>query len=216
MRSTGRGGNDRVLIVEDHAPTRDALTFLLNRNGYELFVTSDGLAARDALLAPNAPTIALLDWMLPGMTGLEVCREVRAMRPDRYTYIIIVTGRDAMEDLSQAFAAGADDFIRKPCDPAELLARLRTGERILELEAGLMLRVQEAEETLERVRQLKRLLPICMYCKKVRDDESYWQEIDEYIHLHTGTDFSHGVCPGCVGKITAAAGEHSSTQTDSE
>ena len=193
----------RILIVEDHAPTREALTFLLQRRGYEVCVASDGLTARDALIGPDAPTIALLDWMLPGMTGLEVCRQVRARRPDRYIYLIVVTARDAMEDLSEAFAAGADDFIRKPCDPAELVARLRTGERILELESGLLLRVREAEETLERLRQLKRLLPICMYCKKVRDDETYWHEIDEYIHIHTGTDFSHGVCPSCVGKITA-------------
>ena len=86
MSMAGRGGNHRVLIVEDHPPTRDALTFLLNRHGYELCVTSDGLSARDALLAPDAPAVALLDWMLPGITGLEVCREVRAIRPDRYTY----------------------------------------------------------------------------------------------------------------------------------
>lgn len=196
----------RVLIVEDHAPTRDALTFLLQRRGYEVCVASDGLTARDALIGPDAPTIALLDWMLPGMTGLDVCRQVRARQADRYIYLIVVTARDALDDLSEAFAAGADDFIRKPCDPAELVARLRTGERIVELESGLLLRVREAEETLERLRQLKRLLPICMYCKKVRDDETYWHEIDEYIHIHTGTDFSHGVCPSCVGKITAGAG----------
>ena len=134
-------GKRRVLIVEDHAPTRDALAFLLQRHGYEICVTSDGLSARDALLVSDAPTIALLDWMLPGMTGLDVCREVRVTRPDRYTYIIIVTARDAMDDLSEAFDAGADDFIRKPCDPAELPARLRTGERILKLEAGLLFRI---------------------------------------------------------------------------
>lgn len=153
------------------------------------------------LLAVDGPTLALLDWMLPEVTGIEVCREIRRANLDRYIYLIIVTGRDQSADLPEAFLAGADDFIRKPCDPMELMARLRGGERVVELERRLSRRVRESEEAIERIRQLKRLLPICMYCKKVRDDESYWQEIDEYIHIHTGTDFSHGICPACMANL---------------
>jgi CheY-like chemotaxis protein len=191
----------RVLIVEDHARTRNALVFLLQRHNYEACVAPDGRQARDILLDSDGPTLALLDWMLPEMTGIEVCREIRRAELERYIYVIIVTGRDESNDLFEAFAAGADDFIRKPCDPMELLARLRGGERVVELERRLCARVRECEEAVERVRQMKRLLPICMYCKKVRDDESYWQEIDEYIHTHTGTDFSHGICPECMSDI---------------
>jgi len=191
----------RVLIVEDHLGTRNALVFLLQRHNYEACVATNGREARDMLLASDGPTLALLDWMLPEMTGIEVCREIRAAVLDRYIYLIVVTGRDETQDLPEAFAAGADDFIRKPCDPMELMARLRGGERVVELERRLSSRVRECEEAIERVRQLKQLLPICMYCKKVRDDESYWQEIDQYIHTHTGTDFSHGICPGCMAEL---------------
>lgn len=191
----------RVLIVEDHARTRDALVFLLQRHNYEACVATDGRQARDILLASDGPTLALLDWMLPEMTGIEVCRDIRRAPLDRYIYVIIVTGRDESNDLLEAFAAGADDFIRKPCDPMELMARLRGGERMVELERRLSARVRECEEAVERVRQMKRLLPICMYCKKVRDDESYWHEIEQYIHTHTGTDFSHGVCPECMSEV---------------
>lgn len=193
----------RVLLAEDHTGTRDTLAFLLQRHGYEVAVTSDGQTALDVLLASETPTIALLDWMLPEMTGLEVCHHLHQAPSKRFIYTIIITARDSIKDLEQAFAAGADDFIRKPCEAAELLARLRSGQRIVELEHRLAARVAECEVALDHVRQLKRLLPICMYCKKVRDDSEYWRGIESYIHEHVGTDFSHGICPDCMGVLEA-------------
>ena len=189
-------------MAEDHAPARDALKTLLDRQGFEVVAVADGEAARATLESFNPPTIAVLDWMLPGLTGLEVCKAARASNRTPYTYIIVITGRDANQDVLDAFSAGADDFVRKPCDPSELLARIRSGQRIIALESNLANRVKELEEALERVRQLKRLLPICMYCKRVRDDSAYWQQIDEYIHIHTGTDFSHGICPQCMAALS--------------
>jgi len=191
----------RVLVAEDHGPARNALSQLLQRQGFEVVAVADGMAARNILESFDSPAIAVLDWMLPGLTGLEVCQAVRASARGRYTYIIVITGRDATQDLVDAFAAGVDDFVRKPADPPELLARIRSGQRIITLESSLANRVSELEEALERVRQLKRLLPICMYCKRVRDDSAYWRQIDEYIHIHTGTDFSHGICPECMAGI---------------
>jgi phosphoserine phosphatase RsbU/P len=187
-----------VLIAEDHAATRFMLSSLLERHGYHVQSVKDGFEAQGALTMPDGPAIALLDWGLPEKTGLEICRAIRRQPGQRFVYIIIVTARDTVADLAEAFEAGADDFIRKPCDPVEILARLRSGQRIVELEHRLSARVAEVEEALENVRQLKRLLPICMYCKKVRDDSQYWQEIEHYIHQHTGTDFSHGICPECM------------------
>ena len=195
-------GKVRVLVAEDHAPARDALKTLLERQGFEVVAVGDGEAARATLESFNPPTIAVLDWMLPGLTGLEVCQAARSNNSTPYTYVIVITGRDATQDVLDAFSAGADDFVRKPCDPDELLARIRSGQRIIALESSLAGRVKELEEALERVRQLKRLLPICMYCKRVRDDSAYWQQIDEYIHIHTGTDFSHGICPQCMAALS--------------
>lgn len=192
-----------VLIAEDHAATRLSMSVLLERHGYKVMTVSDGFAAEGALAMPAGPTIALLDWGLPRQTGLDICKAVRSHSPQRFVYIIIVTARDTVEDLAEAFAAGADDYIQKPFDPVEILARLRSGQRIVELERRLSSRITECEEALDNVRKLKGLLPICMYCKKVRDDSQYWQEIEHYIHEHTGTDFSHGICPGCMEHVRA-------------
>jgi phosphoserine phosphatase RsbU/P len=193
----------RVLIAEDHAASRQALQALLERHGFRVSPAATGAEAREILTSFDPPSLALIDWMLPEMTGIELCRAIRAHHPGHYIYFIMITARDSVEDLSEAFAAGADDFIRKPCEPVELLARLKSGQRIVELEHRLAARVDEVERTLERVRHLERLLPICMYCKRVRKDPTYWQEIDEYIHLQTGTDFSHGICPDCMTAVEA-------------
>jgi CheY-like chemotaxis protein len=192
-----------ILIAEDHTATRFMLVSLLERQGFQVQAVGDGLAAQTALSMPDGPSIALLDWGLPHVSGLEVCRAVREWRRQRFVYMIVVTARDSLEDLATAFEAGADDFIRKPFDPVEILARLRSGQRIVELEHRLSSRIAECEAALDNVHKLKRLLPICMYCKKVRDDSRYWQEIELYIHEQTGTDFSHGICPGCMAEMRA-------------
>ena len=190
----------RVLVAEDDAKTQRALIFLLQRHGYTATVANDGQAALDILTQPDPPTIVLLDWEMPKLNGLDVCRLLRAMPLQRYIYVIMVTARDSAEDLLAAFAAGADDFLGKPADTAQLLARMRSGERVLALEGRLEERIAELQASLELVSQLERLLPICMYCKKVREDGDYWQEIVAYIHEHTGTDFSHGICPDCAAR----------------
>jgi CheY-like chemotaxis protein len=164
-------------------------------------VADDGQTAFEILIAPDPPQIALLDWEMPRLDGLHVCRAVRTLPAINYIYIIMVTARDQAADVLTAFAAGVDDFLSKPVDGAHLLARLRCGERVLSLEERSLQRIKELEAALDEVRQLKRLLPICMYCKKVRDDGDYWHEIEAYIHTQTGTDFSHGICPTCMEKI---------------
>ena len=202
----------RVLVAEDDPKTQKALIFLLQRHGYAATAVGDGQAALDILTQPDPPSIVLLDWEMPKLDGLNVCRLLRAMPLRHYIYVIMVTARDSAADLLAAFAAGADDFLGKPADTAQLLARMRSGERVLSLEARLENRIAQLECSIKEVRHLKRLLPICMYCKKVRDDSDYWQEIDTYIHEHTGTDFSHGVCPACV--ATGVAREFSPVQAE--
>ncbi len=192
--------NFRVLVAEDDRATRMGLVLLLNRHGYEVVMADDGQAALEILMAPNPPQIALLDWEMPRLDGLHVSRAVRTL-PDRkfhYTYMIMVTARDHSNDMLAAFAAGMDDFLSKPVESAELLARLRCGRRVLELEAACQDRIDELESALNEVRKLQRLLPICMYCKKIRDDSDYWHEIETYVRDRTGTTFSHGICPACM------------------
>ncbi len=159
-----------VLVVEDDARTQKVLVFLLQRHGYTPTTVGDGQAAIDILNGANPPTIVLLDWEMPKLSGIDVCRLLRALPHDRYIYVIMVTARDSPADLVSAFEAGADDFLAKPVDAMQLLARMRCGERVLALEGGLAERIGELEHTLTQLSELTRLLPVCPSCQKVREE----------------------------------------------
>jgi DNA-binding response OmpR family regulator len=135
--------------------------------------------------------------MMPGIDGLEVCRRMRAAMPNAATYIILVTARGGLENVVQGLEAGADEYITKPFDPRELRARLRAGVRIVQLQKALLEGYHELEDALKRVKQLQGLLPICSYCKKIRNDRNYWEQVDAYVASHSEAQFSHGVCPDC-------------------
>lgn len=128
---------DRVLVAEDHGPTCEALRTLLEKKGFEVTAVGDGREAIGRLLSPDGPSIGIIDWMMPEANGLEVCRAVRAAVPTRHVYLIMATARDREEDVAEALAAGADDFVRKPCGPTELIARVRSGRRTIGLECHL-------------------------------------------------------------------------------
>ena len=120
---------------------------------------------------------------------------------DRLLYIILLTAKGRKEDIVQGLTAGADDYIIKPFDRSELKARINVGERILRLQAELAARVKELELALANVKLLQGLLPICCYCKKIRNDHNYWQQVDTYIADHSEAQFTHGICPECREKI---------------
>lgn len=119
----------RVLIADDDAVARRVMERQLTTWGYSVVAASDREAAWRILSGPDAPGIALLDWEMLGLDGQELCSRVRAMRPERYTFLFLLTRRDNTADLVSGLEAGADDYLRKPCDPAELAARLRVGQR---------------------------------------------------------------------------------------
>ncbi len=187
----------RVLIAEDDVVSRTVLERTLCGWGHEVVVTRDGTEAWHALLAEDAPGLAVLDWMMPGLEGPEVCRRVRALARPIPTYIILLTARGQTNDVVAGLDSGADDYVTKPFDRQELQSRLRVGERVLALQRGLTDRVQELETALGQVKELSGLLPICSYCKAVRDDRNYWHRVETYITAHSAARFSHGICPGC-------------------
>ncbi len=193
--------SERVLIAEDHDAARTALRSLLEWKGFSITSVANGDEALEVLASDSPPSIALLDWEMPGMTGPEICRAVRNSQKGPYIYLIIITAREGEEGIAEAMGAGADDFVRKPFGIPEVVARIRNGQRMVRLERSLAARIGELEHSLEESRQLKRLLPICCYCKSIRNDSDYWQQIESYLHEHTGTDFSHGVCPNCMEKV---------------
>jgi diguanylate cyclase (GGDEF)-like protein len=137
---------NRILIADDSELSLRALDYLLRQCGYTVQVTHDGNEALDALLQPDAPHIAILDWMMPGMDGVEVCRRLRKRKEGRYVYLILVTVRDEAEDLVTGFDAGADDYITKPFSEQELSARLRAGQRIVDLQSALLQAQEQLRE----------------------------------------------------------------------
>ena len=187
----------RILTADDDAVSRTLLVRTLERWGHEVEVVDEGLAACRRLVEPGGPTLAILDWGMPGLEGPEVCRQVRAAAPRMQPYLVMLTARRAPEDLAVALEAGADDFLSKPFNRVELMARLHAGMRILNLHRALTDRIQELEESRQREHDLRTLTPICWYCKKIRGDKDDWEPIDRYLAEH-GYRFTHAVCPSCL------------------
>jgi PleD family two-component response regulator len=192
---------NRILIAEDHYVSRHLLERNLSNWGFSVVSAENGEAALRILDSDDAPPLAILDWMMPKLDGVEVCQRVRARRDRPYVYLLLLTAKSQKEEVAAGLEAGADDYVIKPFDPDELRARLKVGQRVVNLERTLAKKVEDLEKAASDVRKLKSLLPICMYCKSVRDDQDYWHQIDEYIHSEVGTDFTHGVCPKCMAKV---------------
>lgn len=189
----------KILIAEDDEISRKMLRRILLKDGNEVTAVEDGLKAL-ALLKNETPDILVTDWMMPDLDGSELTRRVRALNLPGYVYIILLTALTEKERIIEGLDAGADDYITKPYDKTELLARVRSGNRVIQLEKSLRQKNQELSEALAQVKQLKGLLPICMFCKKIRKDEDYWQQVEEYLFEHTEADFSHSICPECMQK----------------
>jgi len=192
---------NRILVAEDHYVSRHLLERNLANWGFSVASAEDGEEALGILDGENPPSIAIIDWMMPKLDGLEVCRRVRARKDRPYLYLLLLTAKSQKEEVAAGLEAGADDYVIKPFDPDELRARLKVGQRVVQLERTLAKKVCDLEQALADVRKLKELIPICMYCKSVRDDKDYWHQIEEYIHDETGSDFTHGICPKCLAKM---------------
>jgi len=191
----------RVLIADDDPVSRLILERALAAWKYEVIVANDGGEAWGMLQGPDTPRLAILDWSMPALDGVEVCRRLRAADADRPIYVLLLTGRGRKEDVVAGLEAGADDYLIKPFDREELRARLHVGERVIRLQSELASRVLDLEAALAQVKELNGLLPICSYCKKIRDDQDYWHQVENYVGDHSRARFSHGICPECYEKI---------------
>ena len=187
----------RALIADDDRIAREIVARTLGRWRFEVTAVADGEEAWRCLQHAEHPTLAILDWMMPGMNGPDICRRARTERPLANLYLILLTALESRKDIVTGLDAGADDYIIKPFDPDELRARIQVGIRVLSLQERLADRVEELEIALSKVKRLHGLLPICSYCKRIRGDDQYWQSVDAYIAEHSDAEFSHGICPPC-------------------
>jgi sigma-B regulation protein RsbU (phosphoserine phosphatase) len=172
----------KVLVIEDQPVSAMQIAGALRALGHEPVRVDTGNAAWSEL-AGGHYRVVVSDWRMPGLDGLDLCRMVRE-RAGEYIYFILVSAADMTDaNRDEALAAGVDEFLPKPVNPQDLKMRLHVAERILKFTA--------------QVKQLESFLPICGYCKKIRDDKNYWNEVEDYLSSRDGTRFSHGVCPAC-------------------
>jgi sigma-B regulation protein RsbU (phosphoserine phosphatase) len=193
----------RILIADDDLVTRTDLERMLGKWGHEVVVTTDGRAALEALEAESAPKLAILDWLMPELEGAEVCRRLRAANLAEPPYLLLLTVKFGKQNIVAGLEAGADDYVTKPFDSDELRARIQVGCRMLDLQAGLRRQIRNLQEAQGRIKRLQGLLPICAWCKNIRDDQNYWHQIDEYISEHSDVQWTHGICPSCLENVKA-------------
>jgi sigma-B regulation protein RsbU (phosphoserine phosphatase) len=182
----------KTLIAEDDRELRETLSFLLRFEGHDVVEAANGLEAWHEFERSRF-TLVLSDWMMPQLDGLELCRRIRETERPYYPYVILLTALKGKDHFLQAMRAGIDDFISKPFDVDELRAKLHVAERIVTLQ--------------DRVQRLEGILPTCMYCKKIRDENQIWVSIEQYITKRSDAEFSHGICPDCFTKASAQLGE---------
>ncbi len=178
----------KILVAEDDAVSRLILEKALQNWGHSVTACDSGAAAW-ALYRAGEFRVVISDWMMPEMDGPELCRKIRSLKRSDYTYVILLTAKTGKENFLEGMEAGADDYLTKPFDADELKVRLKVAERILTLQAD--------------VQTLQGILPICAWCRRIRNDEQLWQTTEEYLKSHADVDFSHSICPECADKQKA-------------
>jgi PleD family two-component response regulator len=189
-----------VLVVDDHPTNLSVLIDYLNETGFKVLIAQSGERALRQISYVQ-PDVILLDIMMPGIDGFETCRRLKANEETRDIPVIFMTALSDVDSKVKGFRVGGVDYITKPFQQEEVLARLTTHLTIRNLQKLLVAHNTELQDALAKIKALSGLLPICASCKKIRDDEGYWQQVEVYIKDHSEADFSHGFCPDCMKKL---------------
>lgn len=187
----------KLLIAEDEYTTRLTVQVILEKWDYRVESVEDGTAAWEILQKPSAPQIAILDWEMPGVDGLELCRRVKMLERQTPIYVILLTARDEQVDILHGFDAGADDYITKPFDENELRARVRVAERLVNIQEELAISNNELRAVLDHVEMLQGSFPVCTECGAVENDEGSWLPLDKYVSEKEDPRMNFVVCPQC-------------------
>jgi DNA-binding response OmpR family regulator len=191
----------KILIAEDNPDTTILLKCNLERWGYEVLATENGEEAWEVMEREDHPSLVILDWLMPRMDGIQVCRNIRKQATQKPPYIILLTAKTSQDDIIEGLQAGADDFLTKPFNLDELKARIQVGERATKYQLDLADRMNELQEQLLQVKKLQGFLSVCAYCKKIHAEKKHWEPIEVFISKHLkDTKFSHTICPPCYEK----------------
>jgi DNA-binding response OmpR family regulator len=185
-----------IVVADDDAVGRELVSRVLEKAGHPTVTAADGARAWD-LIQSVKPRLAVLDWDMPHLSGLDVLRRVKLTVDRTPPYVLLLTSRTEVRDRVLGLTVGADDYLTKPFEPAELVARVEVGLRVVQLQRSLAARVTELEEALAHVNRLESLLPICGRCKRIQSGE-VWHELEHFLVSSTGVRFSHGACPVCA------------------
>lgn len=186
-----------ILVVDDEPNVRFSIARLLRNAKYTVHEAENGDACL-RIVRERQPDMVLLDMMLPGINGLEVCRRIKADEELRGTYVVMFSAKLTDSDnQSEGLENGADGYLVRPISNRELLARVKSIARIIAAERCRDLLIDKLQRALATIKTLSGMLPICANCKKIRDDKGYWEEVELYVIKHTDAEFSHGICPDC-------------------
>lgn len=188
--------NSLIMIAEDSHTNLDILYDAL-KDTFEIAVAMDGNSALN-VIEDIIPDLILLDIEMPGIDGYEVCRIIKSKEKTKNIPVIFITAHSSFNYEAKGLELGAADFITKPFNVDLVKARIKNHiltKKLLDEKEKL---IKELKEAISNVKTLKSLLPICSHCKKIRDDQGYWSQVEIYISKNSGSQFSHGICPDCL------------------
>lgn len=188
----------KILIAEDEFTTRMMVQVCLENWGYRVESVTNGVDAWNILKKPDAPHIAILDWEMPEIDGVEVCRRAKEMDCENPPYIILLTSRDSKQDIVKGFDAGADDYMTKPFNDDELRARVRVAERLVRTQSSLTETVGELRNALNQLDILDSAVEACGACRKIKsNDDGQWHSFDAIVVGELDSRFVATICPEC-------------------
>ncbi len=191
----------KVLVVDDDPDVLFATSRIVKSAGYEVLEASTGAQCMETAREIR-PDLILLDVVLPDVDGTKVCREIKSDPALKATFVVLISGaKTSSLEQADGLDVGADGYIARPISNRELKARVDAMARIYIAEQERDRLIVELKEALSKVKLLSGLIPICANCKKIRDDQGYWNRIEKYIGEHSNAQFTHSICPECAKKL---------------